>query len=124
MEKRAAIKSDVIITVSESIANKLREQFSLDRKPIVIRNIPRKKDITEKQNIFRNKFSIPANKKIILYQGGISKGRGIEKIIESMPYIDNNIVYVILGNGVLTEHLKKLAIKLRVEEMCIRDRWN
>lgn len=116
LEKRAAIKSDVIITVSESIANKLREQFSLDRKPIVIRNIPRKKDITEKQNIFRNKFSIPANKKIILYQGGISKGRGIEKIIESMPYIDNNIVYVILGNGVLTEHLKELAIKLRVED--------
>lgn len=115
LEKKIALKSDAIITVSNSIANKLVDQFGLEKKPIIIRNIPLRKEIKEEQDLFRKKFNIKSDEKIILYQGGIEKGRGIEKIIQIIPLIESNIVLVLLGNGTLIPKLKELTEKLKIQ---------
>lgn len=114
LERNIARNCDAIITVSNSIAEILKKYFDLTRKPTIIRNIPPVIEIVKKQNIFREKFNIERDKKIILYQGGVTKGRGIEKVIESMTLMPQNIVLVILGNGILIPKVKELATKMGV----------
>jgi glycosyltransferase involved in cell wall biosynthesis len=95
-------------TVSDSIAEYYKEKYNICLK--VIRNIPQKKGSSEKSGIL--KFD---NKKIILYQGAVNTGRGIEWIIDAMPYIDN-AVFVIIGNGDVYDELVQKTINQGLTE--------
>lgn len=54
------------------------------------------------------KLGLNQNEKILLYQGGLQQGRGLEKLIEAMPMIqEGDLVFV--GGGKLTETLKAQA---------------
>ncbi|MDS1003626.1 glycosyltransferase family 4 protein [Clostridium sporogenes] len=116
IEKNIIKECDKVITVSNSIAEYLMKRCKLEKKPSIIRNIPyMKKDITNK-SIFHEKFNIEKDKKIVLYQGAVGKGRGIENLIKSMKYTENNIVLVILGNGSMVKKYKEIANELRLED--------
>ncbi|NFP92688.1 glycosyltransferase family 4 protein [Clostridium sporogenes] len=116
IEKNVIKKCDKVITVSDSIAQYLMKQYKLEKKPTIIRNIPyMKKEITNK-SIFHEKFNIEKNKKIVLYQGAVGKGRGIENLIKAMQYTKDNIVLVILGNGSMVKKYKEMANKLAVKD--------
>jgi glycosyltransferase involved in cell wall biosynthesis len=84
-------------TASQSIAGYYKEKY--DFKLEVIRNIPTQKKLPE--NPGKLNFG---NKKIILYQGAVNTGRGIEWIIDAMPFVDN-AVFVIIGKGDMYEEL-------------------
>ncbi|WP_061321099.1 glycosyltransferase family 4 protein [Clostridium botulinum] len=116
IEKNIIKECDKVITVSNSIAEYLMKKYKLEKKPTIIRNIPyMKKEITNK-SIFHEKFNIEKDKKIVLYQGAVGKGRGIENLIKSMKYTENNIVLVILGNGSMVEKYKEMANELRLKD--------
>ena len=97
------------ITVSNSISDfynkKNNSNFNL------IRNFPYKyKD--------QNKGEFPFetdNKKIILYQGAINKGRGLELLIETMQFIDNAI-FIVIGNGDIEPLLKEKVTSLNLAD--------
>ena len=98
---------DRVITVSETIADEYVRLYEINR-PVVIFNCPilRTKDIVKK-NLFREKFEIPQNKKIYLYQGYLYPGRGIEVVLEAFDELDlNDGVLVFMGEGTLTEFIK------------------
>jgi glycosyltransferase involved in cell wall biosynthesis len=113
-EKKSAKKIDQIITVSRSIAEYLENEYTLE-KVDVIRNIPLKQNFKESYNHFRREFNISEEEKILLYQGGVSEGRGIEDIISALEHMDEKIVFVILGNGSLKTKLKKIVKKKQLE---------
>jgi glycosyltransferase involved in cell wall biosynthesis len=48
------------------------------------------------------------NKKVIIYQGALNIGRGIENVISAMKYLDDAI-FLIVGKGDITEKLMKIA---------------
>jgi glycosyltransferase involved in cell wall biosynthesis len=77
----------------------------------VIRNVPYLKDLSEK------KITIPG-KKIILYQGAVNIGRGLEWVIDAMPYIDNAILYII-GDGDILQKLKQKVKEMALESKVI-----
>ncbi|HAR6212506.1 TPA: glycosyltransferase family 4 protein [Staphylococcus pseudintermedius] len=54
------------------------------------------------------KLGLNQNEKILLYQGGLQQGRGLEKLIEAMPMIHEGVL-VFVGGGKLTETLKAQA---------------
>ncbi|EHL7183180.1 glycosyltransferase [Staphylococcus pseudintermedius] len=54
------------------------------------------------------KLGLNQNEKILLYQGGLQQGRGLEKLIEAMPMIQEGVL-VFVGGGKLTETLKAQA---------------
>ncbi len=62
-------------------------------------------------NIIREKLGISNENKIILYQGMLLKGRGIEKVIDALRYL-HDFVFVILGEGPLRNELE-IIIKKR-----------
>ncbi|VED63342.1 glycoside hydrolase family protein [Staphylococcus delphini] len=74
-------------------------------------------DIEEQPRInLHAKLGIPTDEKILLYQGGLQQGRGLEKLIEAMPMIDEGVL-VFVGGGKLTE-----ALKAQVHASPSRDR--
>lgn len=100
--------ADKVITVSDSIANEYVKLYGIE-KPAVVLNTPPYKEI-EKKNIFRETLGIKENQTIFLYQGGLSKGRGIEILLEAFKSIDNkNAVIVFMGYGTLENLIQKIS---------------
>ncbi len=108
------IKSvDKMITVNDSIAEKYVEMYGIN-KPYIVLNSPNKLVCVKKNNIFREKFNIPKEHKIFLYQGGFSKGRGIEILLETFANIDiENVCIVFMGYGELEDKIKEYAGKYK-----------
>ncbi|MDD3079131.1 MAG: glycosyltransferase family 4 protein [Paludibacter sp.] len=97
-------------TVCGSIAQYYNNKYGTDIK--VIRNIP----------LFRNlkptgKLSY-SGKKIILYQGAVNIGRGIEWVINAMPLIDNAIL-IIIGDGDIKEQLVTMVEQKQLSDKVI-----
>lgn len=104
---------DKLITVNDSIAEKYVEMYGIN-KPCIVLNAPNKLTCVEKNDIFREKFNIPKEHKIFLYQGGFSKGRGIEILLETFANIDiENVCIVFMGYGELEEKIKEYAGKYK-----------
>ncbi len=96
-------------TVCESIADYYNSKYGI--KMQVVRNLPH-----ENKNVYVKPVEIPAlkNKKIILYQGSVNLGRGIEFVIQAMQYLDN-AVFLIVGNGDLYEEFMSLSQQLNLQ---------
>lgn len=102
--------ADGVSVVSDGIANEYARIYKID-KPYLVLNTPNLVPII-KQNLFRTKFNIPQDNKIFLYQGGLTKGRGIEILLESFSNLgDTNQVIIFMGYGCLEREVKKYAAK-------------
>ena len=88
-------------TVCDSIADYYRLKYKIDMK--VIRNVPYYED-------YSNGNVEAKSEQIILYQGAINVGRGLEWVIDAMPLI-NNAKLVIIGDGdIKNELIKKVEL--------------
>lgn len=114
IEKRVIKKCDAVITVSNSIGKYLKDVYKLNKQPYIIRNIPHRTEIVKSEDIFRKMYDIKMNQKIILYQGLVSDGRGIEKVIAAMKTVKTDCVFIIMGNGDKVNYYKELAEKEEV----------
>lgn len=114
-------------TVCDSIAKIYNVKYGIDMK--VVRNFPVRKDETIPLDCFSRCVGIAMthldndeqtgiNRKIILYQGALNLGRGIELVIKAMKHIED-AVFVIAGDGDITEDLKSLAKNESVENKVI-----
>jgi glycosyltransferase involved in cell wall biosynthesis len=84
-------------TVCQSIADIYNQKYNLNMQ--VVRNIPQ-----QKQSYSQDQLAIKQEgKKIILYQGAVNTGRGIEWMIDAMPYLDDFVFYVVGDGDILTE---------------------
>ncbi len=99
-EQKMVPKIKYAYTVCNSIANIYEEKYGTPFK--VVRNIPN----AIKEPIIKNKNST----KIILYQGAVNIGRGLEQAILSMKFIDNAKL-IIAGDGDIKLQLEKLVEK-------------
>lgn len=95
-------------TVCTSISEYYKKKYNIHMK--VVRNVPYY-HYRNKQNI---KISYP-NKKIILYQGALNVGRGLEWVLEAMPFIENGVL-VIIGDGDIRQKLEEQTKTLKLED--------
>lgn len=105
---------DSIVTVNASIAKLYSDKYN--KKVHVCRNIPL--EIINKNIISKDQIGIPADKKVILYQGAVNMGRGLEWMLEAMPLIDTAVL-LIIGNGDVRMLLQERALKLGIIEKVI-----
>ncbi|MGF2097932.1 glycosyltransferase [Mammaliicoccus lentus] len=74
--------------------------------PKTLYNYSEKYDIQDKPKInLHELIGISKNKKILLYQGGLQQGRGLELLIEAMDQIEEGHL-LFIGGGKLTQSLK------------------
>lgn len=96
--------SDLNITVSASIASEYSKNYKIDL-PKVVLNAPNYSKTTKK-NLFRETFNISEEKKIFLYQGGLTEGRGVGIILEAFKILEKyNSVVVFMGYGDLEKKI-------------------
>ena len=111
LEKFLIKYADKVITVSEAIAKEYKRLYPFIEEPKLVLNTPQYKEI-EKKDKFREELGIGKEKTIFLYQGGLSKGRGIEILIDTFKSIeDEKVVIVFMGYGLLEEEVKKASEK-------------
>ena len=99
-----------VITVSNSISNEYSRLYKNVKSRVVL-NCPNFIEY-KKHDIFRDNFSIGSNQKIFLYQGGLSKGRGLEILLDAFSKFNSkDNVLVCMGYGPLETLIKQHAQK-------------
>ena len=106
IEQRLIGKADKVITINESIAAELCARYGID-KPEIIRNVAKTPGKTKLFNL-REKFDIPKDKNIILYQGVLRNGQGLAYQLDILRYLDNAVM-IFLGKGPIEEELRRKA---------------
>lgn len=108
MEKSLIKHVDMTLVVSESIADWYAKEYNI-RRPSVIMNAPNKREL-KVNNHFRENLGIRDNQIILLYQGGLMSGRGINLILDTFKArIDDKVVVVFMGYGGLEQDIKSAA---------------
>lgn len=105
-------KVNAAYTVCESIAEVYRDKYGVDFK--VVRNLPVRSFSEDTHRMTRSHPMSINISKIILYQGALNLGRGLEDTIKAMQFIDGAELWL-AGDGDLTPILKKLAATLKLE---------
>jgi glycosyltransferase involved in cell wall biosynthesis len=99
-------------TVGPALADVFKQRYKTDFK--VIRNVPFfQKSKNLKENIDGVKNNV--NKKILLYQGALNEGRGIEAALKSLQYLKDTELWL-AGEGDLSQMLRRLAVELGVAD--------
>jgi len=101
-------------TVCESISEYYNKKYGI--KMQVIQNLPFCN--TDEIPSSQINIKLPDNKRIILYQGVLNMGRGIELFIQIIDKI-RDAVLVIAGTGDIERNLKKLVNKKKLSEKVI-----
>lgn len=106
IERKCIRRPVATYTVCNSIAKYYNEKYGLDMK--VVRNLPTSK---EKQSYYNRE-------NILLYQGALNMGRGIELLIEMMKHIPDYKLYI-AGKGYMDSELKKLTANLNLTDRVV-----
>ncbi len=115
IEDRIFPKLRHVVAVNDSIAHIYQMEYGT--KMAVVRNVP-----------FRRKPVVPADRKalgiadgdrVILYQGAVNVGRGLEEIIQALPYIKSSVRLLIIGTGDILEQLKGFAKEQGLQDRVI-----
>lgn len=84
--------------------------------PEVVHNYPMVvHENTDEQAPLREQLGLPENEKILLYQGGIQTGRGLEKLIKAVPMINEGTL-VLIGDGKIKAELEQLVMDMDLQE--------
>jgi len=95
-----------VITVSDAIAEEYVRLYGIP-KPHLVLNAPPFKEVVKK-DIFRETFGIKKEQTIFLYQGNLSRGRGVEVVLETFKALcDTKSVVVFMGYGELEASIKE-----------------
>ncbi|MBN2350469.1 MAG: glycosyltransferase [Bacteroidales bacterium] len=95
-------------TVCDSLAEIYHQKYGINMK--VIRNVPLLNVESGDAGINLRKN----NERIILYQGMLNMGRGLENVIRAIPFL-SNVRLVLIGDGDIADSLKVLVISQNLE---------
>lgn len=101
VEKFTVPKVDLRYTVSDGLKDIFEKKYKVPF--YVIHNLPLFEDLPQTKT----------KEKIILYQGALNKGRGLEQTIEAMQHVDGQLL--LAGDGDITNNLMKLVVDLKLD---------
>ena len=83
--------------------------------PNVIHNYPFKQEVKHMEKAsLREMLLLPSDEKILLYQGGIQAGRGLENLVKAIPLIKEGTL-VFIGDGRIKPKLESMVKEMRLE---------
>lgn len=103
IERRLLPGTKYMLTVNQEIAHLFEKEYNISVK--VLMNVPNASG-EEDQNC---KGHIPESfggKILIIYQGAVNQGRGLEEIIDAMPNLPDHVL-LIIGSGDILNTLRK-----------------
>jgi glycosyltransferase involved in cell wall biosynthesis len=112
LEKWIVPRVKFAYTVCDSLSEIYQSKYGTPF--ITIRNLPYKK-LPGQPPAIHSKLKA---QNIIVYQGALNLGRGIEKVIKSMPFLENTL-FMVIGRGDIQEELDTLVISMKLENRVI-----
>lgn len=109
-------RTDAIFTTGEMDSIYIEKLFNT-KKTYVLRNLPLVRKDFKPVNYIK-KYKLKPGSKIILYQGIVVTGRGIDTYLQAVKS-DESLVLVILGGGEHLEHYRTETGKLGITERVI-----
>jgi glycosyltransferase involved in cell wall biosynthesis len=100
-------KLTLVVAVNESVAALYHTEYG--RQITVVRNVPLR--IPFQTNDTSPPIVLKPGQHIIIYQGAVNIGRGVEEAILAMKYLATDAVLVIAGTGDIIREVQELAIK-------------
>jgi glycosyltransferase involved in cell wall biosynthesis len=113
LEKRLMPRAAATITTTDARAAFFARAYGIDR-PVVLQNRPRFSAAARTDRI-RSELGLREAWPIVLYQGGLQKGRGLEMLVEAAAVVEN-AYFVFLGGGRLTSKLRDMVSKSGLEQ--------
>lgn len=114
VEKRLMPRADSTITTTDLRAKFFARAYGVPR-PLVLQNRPRFNPLVASDRI-RRELGLTRPWPIVLYQGGLQQGRGLERLVEVAAQV-NGAYFVFIGGGRLAAKLQNL-----VQEFAVTDR--
>ena len=107
-ERRWARRADRVITVNRPYAEVMAERWNVPL-PLIVMNCSYRHARGEAPpRRFHDALRLDPSTRVVLYQGGFSRDRGIEELIAAIPDVPGAVL-VLLGYGVLLEELRARA---------------
>lgn len=115
-EGRLARRSDLVITVNESIATTLARAYRIPR-PTIVMNCP---EVTGTRparlaSPLRTEMGLGA-RPVILHHGVLGGGKGIMETVAALEHLPGEVALVLLGEGDLLPELRKMALEPRYRD--------
>ncbi len=107
---------DVVFTTGEMDSDYLKKLYSINN-IYLQRNLPVKNNSILPVNLY-NKYSIPSDSIIVLYQGIVVKGRGLKFYFNELTKL-NNLYLIVLGGGEHLNYYKSLSEKMGISKQAI-----
>lgn len=117
LENRLVGIVDEIMVSGSLDADYLASYFKKKFRYHIIQNLPPKREAV-KSDLLRDKFNIPPDKKILVYQGMVLPGRGLRIALEALRFTEK-FTLCIIGEGSYTRELQAEAERLKVEDKVI-----
>jgi glycosyltransferase involved in cell wall biosynthesis len=108
IERRWAHRAARVITVNEPYADELARRLAVERPLVVLNCAARREPPAVKPRRFHEALGLPADRRIVLYHGGLSPDRGIEQLIAAIATVPDATL-VLMGYGELGPSLEGLA---------------
>lgn len=108
IERRLIPQADAVTTVSDALAEELRERHSVQ--PTVLLNVPSLEPRAESGRL-RTEMGVDASVPIVLYQGGFIPGRALLRLVEAMEHVDGAVL-ALQGWGQLEDEMRSAAGRL------------
>lgn len=113
VEKALMPTADGTITTTEARAKFFARAYGIER-PVVLQNRPRQQRIVESNRI-REELRLDQPWPIVLYQGGVQQGRGLERLTRVAANVPG-AYFVLIGGGRLDPSLRTIVAELGLDE--------
>ena len=112
LERLTIGRCNAVITVSDGIADRLREHYGLERRPVVVRNLP---DPAETDRAFeapslRAELGLVPEAPLVLHLGAAALDRGCETLIAAMAVVpDAHLLFLGVDDSAYVESIGEVA---------------
>jgi glycosyltransferase involved in cell wall biosynthesis len=106
-------RADGTITTTEARAKFFARAYGIAR-PVVLQNRPRQQSPQASERI-RQELGLSEAWPIVVYQGGVQQGRGLERLARVAAQVPNTY-FVFIGGGRLDGSLRSIAAELGLED--------
>jgi len=113
VEKHLMPRAVGTITTTDIRAKFFARAYGISR-PLVMQNRPRYV-LVERSERIRNELNFQETWPVVLYQGGLQQGRGLENLVEAASQVPN-AYFVFIGGGRLELPLKEQTARLGLED--------
>lgn len=114
VEKALMPRANGTITTTVARAKFFARAYGIER-PVVLQNRPRHQQVFFASNRIREELGLVRPWPIILYQGGVQQGRGLERLARVAADV-SDAYFVFIGGGRLDASLRSIVVKLQLEE--------